>query len=159
MTRILWSSRIIISIGFLTLQISCSSKTEKQEVKFYYYPRTNVYFDVDKKNYIYSLDGGKSWGIVNNSIDKEPATLGKRVVIYSTTDSIWKENEAHRSQYSGTSYNIIREDNIASTAGIVTERKAVYKSPRPKTVTRKTPAQKPEKKRNFFEKIFGKNKK
>ncbi len=159
MKRILWLSRITISIAFLTLQISCNSGKQKQEVKFYYYPRTNVYFDVDKKNYIYSLDGGRSWGIINNSIDKEPATLGKRVVIYSPTDSIWKENESHRRQYAGTLYNIVREANMASTAGVVTERKTASKSVRLKTIRRKAPAQKPEKKRNFFEKIFGKNKK
>jgi hypothetical protein len=150
----------IASIGFVTLQISCNSSTKKQEVKFYYYPRTNVYFDVARKDYIYSLDGGRTWGIINNPIDKEPATLGKRVVMYSADDSIWKQNDVHRRQYAGTLYNIIREDNLASSGGIVTERKtAAYKSARPRTISNRPAVQKPEKKQNFFEKIFGKHKK
>ncbi len=160
MKRIIWLVAIIASIGFVSLQLSCSSNKQKQEVKFYYYPKTNIYFDVAKKDYIYSLDGGKAWGIINNSMDKEPATLGKRVVIYSPVDSIWKQNEVHRKQYGGNLYNIINQDNIASVGGIVTERRAaVYKSSRARVITYKPARPKPEKKKTFFQKIFGKHKK
>lgn len=160
MKRILWLAIIIVSIGSVSLQISCNSSKQKQEVKFYYYPKTNIYFDVAKKDYIYSLDGGKTWGFINNLMDKEPATLGKRVVIYSTVDSIWKQNEVHRKQYSGTFYNIINENNIAAIGSQVTERRVVYKSSsRARVITYKPASPKPQKKKNFFQKIFGKNKK
>lgn len=161
MKRILCFASIILSIGFVTVNICCSSSNkQKQEIKFYYYPKTNVYFDVAKKTYIYSLDGGRTWGNMSIPSDKEPATLGKRVVIYSTVDSIWKQNEAHRKQYAGTLYNIINQDNVASIGSEVTERRFVhYKSIRPKVITYKAPPPKPEKKRTFFQKIFGKNKK
>jgi len=160
MKRILWLAIIIVSIGLVCLQISCTSTKQKQEVKFYYYPKTNVYFDVVKKDYIYSLNGGKTWAVINNTIDKEPATLGERVVIYSPVDSIWKQNEVHRKQYDGTLYNIINENNIASVGGIVTEKRAaVYKSNKARVVTNKPAPRTPKKKKTFFQKIFGKNKK
>lgn len=161
MKRILWFASIIFSIGFVTVNISCSSNIEKQQVKFYYYPKTNVYFDVAKKKYIYSLDGGKTWGNISSTSDKEPTTLGKRLIIYSTTDSIWKQNEAHRKQYAGTLYNIINQDNIASVGSEVIERRLVHNKsikPKVKVITYKAPEEKPEKKRTFFQKVFGKNK-
>lgn len=159
MKRIVWFAAVIVSIGFGTLY-SCSSKQQKPEGKFYYYPKTNVYFDVAKNNYIYSLDGGKTWGNIKNISDKEPATLGKRVVMSSAVDSIWNQNAIHRKQYAGTLYNIINDDNkIASVGSEVTERRGVHKSSKARASTYKPYQRKPEKKRTFFEKVFGKNKK
>lgn len=162
MKRILCFASIILSIWFVTVNISCSSSSnkQKQEVKFYYYPKTNVYFDVTKKKYIYSLDSGKTWSNISITSDKESPTLGKRLIIYSTTDSIWKQNEAHRKQYAGTLYNIINEDNIAPVGSEVTERRFAHnKSIRSKASAYNAPPPKPEKKRTFFQKIFGKSKK
>ncbi len=159
MKQILWLASIILSIGFVTSSISCHDNKQKREVKFYYYPKTNVYFDVAKKKYIYSLDGGKTWGNISSLSDKEPVTLGKRLIIYSAVDSIWKQNEAHRKQYAGTLYNIIDDDNrIASVGSEVTERRFIHKNSKVRVAPYKASPEKPVKKRTFFQKVFGTNK-
>jgi hypothetical protein len=127
-----------------------------------------VYYNVASKTYTYSLDGGKTWRNMNSEADKEPSTLGEKIVLTSITDSIWKENEVHRKLYAGKLYDIIDDttngangDNLGAVAGKVSERKAVQKGSKTKT-RRKAKVEVKEEKRpikKFFQKIFGKNQK
>ena len=120
--------------------------------KYYYYPSKNVYYDVKRSNFLYSLDSGKTWDSLYSE-KAEPAITGKRETVYNTTGEVWKDNEAHRKLYNGTVLNIINEASL--------------RVPEPKKVvarnTSKSPkeAEKKERKRpikRFFQKLFGNKK-
>jgi hypothetical protein len=158
MKRILLFVRTFVCLAFVL--IACNNKEAKIASVIYYYPKANMYYKVAEKSYIYSLDGGRTWLNITDTADKAPMTLGAKVLLTSTTDSIWKENEVHRKLYAGTLYNLTGKDTakvIAITK--VTERKAVRKSSKPKAKKveeKETKRKKPIKK--FFQKIFGKRK-
>jgi hypothetical protein len=148
---------LILKILCVCLLITgCSDKISKQELEFYYYPKKNVYFDVDKKKYFYSLDGAKTWAGMESTDAKEPATLGEKVVIYSDSAQVYKENATHRKLYAGNLYNIILGDvSTTMTTEEVSERKIIQKR---KVVSGKGKVEEKPKKGigKFIQKIFGK---
>ena len=133
---------------FCVVIFSCDSITTKKN-EFFYYPTRNVYYDVADKLYLYSLDGGKTWDSLSVKNDAEPSTLGTKRIVYSTTHDIWKDNAAHIQQFSGHAINITTPDSL-SNADLAGERKIK------KIKTNTEPVKKPEKKRNFFQRLFGK---
>lgn len=147
---------MIVSLELLTL--SCRNairEEEKEDYEFYYYPEKNVYYDVEKKSFFYSLDGAKTWDSIMSTSNKEPATLGEKVIIYSPDNHIYKDNPGHRKLYNGNLYDI--PDGLsASAAPEVTERKITKKSV---TGTKQKPAEDKPKRglKKFLEKIFGKH--
>jgi hypothetical protein len=130
--------------------LSCNNATQK-EFEFYYYPARNVYYDITNNLYLYSLDGGKTWDSVSTYTNKEPAILGSKQIIYSTTPYIWKDNKAHVSQYKGQVINITGNDSSLVQNYLVAERK-IKKVIQP-LVTEQD--KKPEKKPGFFKRLFG----
>ena len=159
MKRVVWFIIIVVSLQLFL--VSCQSKNnqeEKENFEFYYFPKKNVYYNVEKKNFLYSLDGGKTWDSVLSISDKEPATLGEKIIVYSDDYNVYKDNPAHRKLYNGRLYNIISADTaMAIAAPEVTERK----------VQKRTAEVKPEQEeekvvkglKKFLNKIFGKHKK
>lgn len=142
--------------------VSCQnhdSQQDKEDYEFYYFPKKNVYYNVEKKNFLYSLDGGKTWDSVMSATDNEPATLGEKIIIYSDDNAVYKDNAAHRRWYNGRLYNIINADTArASAAPEVTERKV--KKRKTTEVKPKPEEEKSEKGlKKFLNKIFGKHKK
>jgi len=136
----------------------CNSK--KAELKaYYYYPTSNVYYDVSRELYFYSIDGGKSWDSVARTSAKEPTTLGNKETIYITSGPVYSQNQEHREKYRGSLFSIANAaanviDSGASERVVVNKNKrkpAANKSG--ETETKKKPI------KEFFNKIFGKRKK
>lgn len=154
---------IIMIVCIPLFVLSCQSRNQQEEkegYEFYYYPKKNVYYNVEKKNFFYSLDGGKTWDSIMSSSDKEPATLGEKIIIYSDYTNAYKDNPAHRKLYNGRLYNIVNAE-IALTPGApeVTERKAVKKTSTTEAEP-KPEEDKPKKGlKKFLNKIFGKHNK
>ncbi len=159
---------IIMLVSIQLFAVSCQNNNpqeEKENHEFYYYPQKNVYYDVEKKYFLYSLNGGKTWDSVMSSPDKEPATLGEKIIVYSVDNNVYKDNAAHRKSYNGRLYNITGADTaFASAAPEVTERKVQRKTvvvkpeqdeekPMPEEVRQKKGLKK------FLDKIFGKHNK
>ena len=158
MKRVLLLIIIIVSTVFFA--VSCqgnNSQDVDEENQFYYYPQKNVYFDVDKKAFFYSLDGGKSWDSITNAADKEPQTLGEKIIVYSVDSRVYKDNAAHRKLYNGRLIDIIDADTaFASALPEATERKVQKK----KTDDEKLEEDEPIKGLNkFLNKLFGKHSK
>lgn len=151
---------MFISIAIFALSCQSNNRQEdKEDYQFYYYPEKNVYYDEDKKNFWYSLDGGKNWDSLVNPSGNNPGTLGESVVIRSLVYEVYKSNETHRNLYKGKLYNIFETDKpTASSAPEVTERKVVRKD---KTETEPKPDEENQKKglKRFLNKIFGKQNK
>ena len=128
------------------------------KLKFYYYPEKNVYYNVENSNYLYSLNGGKSWDSLKMNEAKETKALGKREVIYSETPQVWRSNMQHLKSYNGNSFAIAGYGaaNELMAEDVVSEKKVVRSGP----VVRKGSSQKKEKKGigKFIDNIFGKKK-
>lgn len=122
--------------------------------RYYYYPSKNVYYDVKRSNFIYSLDSGKTWDSMYSETPN-PAITGKRELVYNTNGEVWKDNEAHRQLYNGTLLNIINEESLKKPDPLTKkfiERNTPNISQEPQKKERKRPIKK------FFQKLFGKKK-
>ena len=79
---------------FLVMGVCLSIQAQ---IKFYYYPASNVYYDVAKKNYVYQSNG--TW----TPVTVLPASLksagGPRYVVYSQTRDVWTKNTTHVKKY------------------------------------------------------------
>ena len=150
---------IIVSIHLFALSCQNNKENEKEDYKFYYYPEKNVYYDVEKKIFLYSINGGKTWDSVINTSGDDPGTLGEKVTIRSPVKEAYKKNETHRNLYKGKLYNIVSlETAVASAAPEVTERK--IKTTKSKEVNPFAEEDKViEGIKKFVNKIFGKHKK
>ncbi len=145
---------LIVSVGLF--MVSCNSNSKGSQTGFYYYPRKNMYYDVEKNIFLYSLDSAKTWRSLANVTGKEPATLGEKVIIDKTPDEVFKNNEEHRKLYSGNLYNNINRDTTATLNPEVSERKELATRI---AAARSNNSEKPKKRiKKFFEKIFGKKK-
>lgn len=143
-------SLIFSLIIYCAIIISCNNLQPKQ-FEFFYYPSRNVYYDVTNSQYLYSLDGGTTWDSLKTKMNGDPATLGAKQIVYSTSPSIWLENAQHRSQFNGKVINI-NSDTTLSDKDLAAERK--IKKAQVATTTKQ-----PEKKRSFFQRLFGKKNK
>ncbi|MCY7420887.1 MAG: hypothetical protein LH478_03990 [Chitinophagaceae bacterium] len=147
----------VLSISTVMLWAGCAEKKAKQR-EFYYYPDMNLYFDVAKNNFIYSLDGGQIWDTIDGRSNNIPTSLGDKIFISYNNDSVWKDNKIHREKYGGYIYNVI-DDDSTDTAGatMVTEKEIVKKKP----VTDKKAEEKIKERKGLgklLNKIFGKKK-
>lgn len=148
---------LAIILVLLFFSLACKTDKHTAELEFNYYPDKNVYYDPLKKEFLYSLDGAKSWSKFADSNITESTTMGEKVVVFSKNATVYKDNENHRKLYAGRLYNISLGDTSAATVGPeAVERKVEQKRrqvPVKKTVSRKN-------ENNigrFFNKIFGKH--
>ena len=87
--------KILVAI-FLLLGFLMVNKTEAQTTKFYYYPSSNVYLNTASGKYIYSDNG--QWTTVKSLPAKKPLDP-RRVIVYSNTPEVWKNNPSHVKKY------------------------------------------------------------
>jgi len=68
-----------------------------QLIKFYYYPNTNVYYDVTQRQYIYADNG--NWVTVAALPTGIRVVNTRRVVVYNPTPQVWIQNPGHIKKY------------------------------------------------------------
>lgn len=72
---------------------------QAKQMRFYYYPGSNVYFNPTANNYWYWDDANSQW----TSVTELPATVHlvktNRVVVYRNDADIWKDNAEHVKKY------------------------------------------------------------
>lgn len=147
----------VIIQALLFFSLACNSDKHKGELQFYYYPTKNVYYDPVKKEFLYSLNGAKSWNTFTDTSVAEPATIGEKVVIFSKNREVYKDNENHRKLYGGKLFDISSADtDSAAIAPEATERKVEQKR---KQMAVKRPVAKKTGNNigRFFKKLFGKH--
>jgi len=71
---------------------------------YYYYPKVNIYYDVNKETYIYLAEDGKTWQTAKQVSDKLTTGMGKKAVLNNPPLPVWKSNEYHRMVYSTSLY-------------------------------------------------------
>ena len=88
--------RIITALFFL-VAVAFGKTALAQQLKFYYYPQANVYYDPAHKQYIYYT--GSAWTPVAVLPTGVVVTNAPRVVVYSSTPAVWKLNPQHVVKY------------------------------------------------------------
>jgi hypothetical protein len=87
---------VLVMVG-----LALGSKAAAQQLRFYYYPSSNVYYDPVHKQYIYPSNG--TW-VTGGALPSRAAVLGTdRVTVYSQTPQVWRYNATHKAKYKGKS--------------------------------------------------------
>lgn len=102
-----WVKWVFALLLVITAVVVFSTNIFQKKYTYYYYPEWNAYYDVRYKNYIYSIDGGKTWDTISNSSSTVTNTLGEKFVLHSRSTEIWMENDQHRSHYGGRSNDLV----------------------------------------------------
>jgi len=150
---------IVAVLGFGAFQLF--SPGEKKVVEapvtesgylFYYYPKLNIYYDVVKGNFVYSVDGGYSWQTKKPASDQIPETISEKVTFYSPVPETWLHNEEHRKRYNGVLTSYVEKPEDTATITIDTL-KPVTKKPLVKKPDPKIEEEPEEKKKGFFKRL------
>ncbi|HEY0678395.1 MAG TPA: hypothetical protein VGD17_08910 [Chitinophagaceae bacterium] len=89
--------RILIALVFVAGFIIIGKTAAAQQLKYFYYPATNVYYDPGSDRYIYYRNG--SWTQVP-VLPPSMAVAGvPRVAVYSPTPEVWRMNAEHKVKY------------------------------------------------------------
>jgi hypothetical protein len=128
--------------------IACNNGGEKK-FQFYYYPARNIYYDVANAEFVYSVNGGKTWETFKKDLGKDPATLGSKEIIYSDSQQPWTNNATDVKKYNAKLFSVADEDTVANTE--IASDKKIIKKANPATESTKK-----EKKPGFFKRLFGK---
>jgi hypothetical protein len=99
---------IIMSFALVVIAFSaCESlgnQPGKEGTNFYFYPKSNIYYDVDNDQYfILSVNDG--WKTVDEIPEEQKATLGEKVTLDHPGLPVWKANAEHKMIYAASLYN------------------------------------------------------
>jgi hypothetical protein len=147
---------IFLIVNLTILSVACNERKQDNTYQFYYYPLRNIYYDVRKSEFLYSIDGAKTWQVFTGVSNPDVATLGDKEVITSSDSSILNKNEEHRRLYAGNLYSLdLSGEGLAGVTPVVSERKtSVKKIP----AVKEKNSEKPKKGiAKFFSKIFHKS--
>jgi hypothetical protein len=98
----------VFSVVILVLITGFSACNEAEEFRqgntIFYYPKPNLYYDVEEKQYFFFSDDNKEWQTEKNPETFQKDSLGKNVVIENPSQPVWKDNEHHRIVYGASLY-------------------------------------------------------
>ena len=129
-----------------------------------YYPRANIYYDIEQKHYLVFDSAQNMWQQKNNLSNEENALLSKKVVITNPSLPVYQANDYHRLVYGTALYSSseeIRKKFNEDSLKIVNAKKRRLDSLKISNVKKDTTIAEKGKKRknglkNFFDKIFKK---
>src|SRR5258705_2301502 len=91
MKKIIVMLAVLFAVGF--------KQATAQRVTFYYYPSSNVYYNVSAHDYEYYDPGTTTWV----TVQKLPATITftktPRYTVYYNGADVWKDNDMHKKKY------------------------------------------------------------
>jgi hypothetical protein len=92
-----------IILGFILLfaiaGASRISAQETQKVTFYYYPSSNVYYNVSVSDYWYYDEATNAWVEVKTLPTTITLEKAPRYTVYYNGKDVWKDNTAHVKKY------------------------------------------------------------
>jgi hypothetical protein len=103
---------LMICGGFLgTAQIHAQQTTQEQhqQIKFYYYPSSNVYFNPATNDYWYYNDSTTTWVTAKELpttivLEKTPV-----YTVYHNDADVWKDNAEHIKKYKVSKNGKVKE--------------------------------------------------
>jgi hypothetical protein len=99
MKKIILAVALLFSLGSI-MRVSAQQQ-EPQKMTFYYYPSSNIYFDVASNEYVYYDEGTQKW--LNVKELPTTITVVKMPVdtVYYNGQQVWKDNAEHLRKYKG----------------------------------------------------------
>jgi hypothetical protein len=95
--------KILIAIFCLAaFLIFKPANAQQQQMRFYYYPSSNMYYDITNKQYIYSDNG--NWTTVTTLPSTVTLNRTGRVIVYSPNKEVWQQNPEHLKKYKAKHY-------------------------------------------------------
>jgi hypothetical protein len=70
-----------------------------QKTTFYYYPSSNVYYNVTTHDYEYYDPGTTTWVTVQKLPTTVTLTKSPRYTVYYNGKDVWKDNDMHKKKY------------------------------------------------------------
>ncbi len=96
---------IIAAVAFFAF--TPAKKAEKAGTVFHYYPKANIYYDVDNNKYLLLTD--KGWQQSDNLPDEQKTILGEKVILDHPGQPVYADNAHHRMVYAATLYTSSQE--------------------------------------------------
>lgn len=145
---------LAVALGFAVL--SPGDKPEKEGDTYYYYPRVNIYYDVEQERYVFLDSSNNQWKRAKSVEESVANKLKDYIIINNPPKPVWKENRQHKMVYGTALYaseEAIRQKYLEdSLRGVV--------RPVPPPLKEKPKADTEKKKKSgierFFEELFGK---
>jgi len=81
---------------------SCNEGDNVQGTKFRYYPKSNIYYDVEQERYYLIVND--QWQRSKSITKEQQAYLEKHVIIDKPGVPVWKDNDQHRLIYGAALY-------------------------------------------------------
>jgi hypothetical protein len=88
--------KLIVFLAIICALVQLSP-ANAQKHKFYYYPGSNVYFDVAGKQFIYF--NGSNWVTAKALPANIRPNQTQRVIVYHTGKNVWVGNATHVKKY------------------------------------------------------------
>ena len=100
-TKFFVMKKIILGLVFLFAIAGASkiSAQETQKVTFYYYPSSNVYYNVSASDYWYYDEATNAWVEVKTLPTTFTLEKAPRYTVYYNGTDVWKDNAEHVKKY------------------------------------------------------------
>jgi|SRR5205809_7850145 len=95
MKKLILAVAVIFTLGS-ALHVSAQ---ETQRVKFYYYPSSNVYFNVSNGDYWYYDEPTTKWIEVKTLPTTITLAKAPKYTVYYNGPEVWRENALHAKKY------------------------------------------------------------
>lgn len=89
---------LAVCIG-LVISGKAQAQTDTAQMKFYYYPSANVYYDVAGNEYWIWDESTRGWKEVSALPSTITVAKAPRYVVYHSDADIWKDNALHQKKY------------------------------------------------------------
>jgi len=158
----------ILAISIIGYFVYAAVKPGKKPVQtgtkeVYYYPKSNVYYDVATGQYAFLDETGKSWTLSKDFSEEQKLSLGEKAVIAKPSSPIWKNNVQDKLVYSVNVYaspSDLKQKFQTDSLNSLPPPKVVVAPPKEIKQEEKAEEEKPKTGlKKFFDKIFkGKDK-
>ena len=93
--------KILLGLMFLFAVGTAIKATaqETQRVRFYYYPSSNIYYNISTGEYWYYDNGTTNWVEVKTLPTTITVTKTPRYTVYYNGPEVWKDNAVHQKKY------------------------------------------------------------
>jgi hypothetical protein len=91
--------KIIVLLAVLFALGSINHASAQVRVRYYYYPSSNVYYNITTHDYLYYDPGTTAWVTVRTLPATIMITKTPRYTVYYKGPDVWKENAMHKNKY------------------------------------------------------------
>lgn len=91
--------KIIVLLAVLFALGSFKHAAAQARVTYYYYPSSNVYYNIGTHDYWYYDPGTTAWVTVKTLPSGITITRAPKYTVYYNGPDVWKDNATHKTKY------------------------------------------------------------